>query len=322
MTRSSAVLSEVADLEAFTSRMRALDDRYGGASARAAAVDRLPAAVGLLDTSAPGPAKTRLYTAVADLHSVAGWASFDTGVSEAATEYFGTALRIASSIGDTSVTADVYCRMGRMSLHHNDPTRALEEFRLGGLAARTSGSPQTVALIRANTAWARARLGQEHSALALLADLDEALVHPSGDPAPGRPASNDLSSLTGIVYTELAQVADPRYARLAVLLLTAALNGHGTDMARSRAFSLISLAACHLLEDRVDAGVEIGSHAVDVCEQLASHRTVERLRPLRNEAQRRQSHHGARNLADRIRAFRPPPSSRGGTSEIPEEPTT
>ncbi|XVS60932.1 hypothetical protein ACQPYE_21750 [Actinosynnema sp. CA-299493] len=318
-------MSEVADLEAFTRRMWALDHRYGGAAARAAAVDRLPAAVRLLDTSASGPAKARLHAAVADLHSVAGWSSFDTGMSDAAAEYFRTALRIASSVGDTAVIADVYCRMGRMSLHHNDPTRALEEFRLAGLAADATGSAQVVALIRANTAWARARLGQERSALALLADLDEALARSSGDPAPGSrglPTPHDLSSLTGIVYTELAQVADPQYARMAVLLLTSAVNDHGVDMARSRAFSLISLAASHLLEDQVDAGVEVGARAVDLCEQLASHRTVERLRPLRNEAQRRRSHRGARNLADRIRAFRPPSSGRGDTYQIAEKPTS
>ncbi|MEU4445166.1 hypothetical protein AB0K14_23700 [Actinosynnema sp. NPDC050801] len=119
---------------------------------------------------------------------------------------------------------------------------------------------------------------------------------------------NALSASTGIVYGELAQVVDPRYACLAVLLLTAAVDGYGDDMTRSRAFSLISLAACHLIDDRVDAGVEAGECAVELCERLGSHRTVERLRQLRNEVERRRSHRGARELADRIRAFRPPSS--------------
>ena len=62
------------------------------------------------------------------------------------------------------------------------------------------------------------------------------------------------------------------------------------------------------IDDRVDAGVEAGECAVELCERLGSHRTVERLRQLRNEVERRRSHRGARELADRIRAFRPPSS--------------
>ncbi|MCC8251552.1 hypothetical protein [Saccharothrix luteola] len=58
----------------------------------------------------------------------------------------------------------------------------------------------------------------------------------------------------------------------------------------------------------MDAGVEAGECAVELCERLGSHRTVERLRQLRNEVERRRSHRGARELADRIRAFRPPSS--------------
>ncbi|MEU4742649.1 tetratricopeptide repeat protein [Actinosynnema sp. NPDC023658] len=302
-------LSEVADLEAFAGEVRALDQRYGGVPARDAAVGRLPAALALVDASPSGAGGARLRTAVADLHSLAGWVSFDTGMADAAVGYFGTALRLASSVGNTSLTSNVRHQLGRLRLHHNEPTRALAEFRLGALAAEASGSSRAAALIKANTAWSWARLRREQDAVALLSDLDESLAEVHGGPGAEWPAfstRNDLSALTGIVYTELAQVVDPHYARLGVLLLTSAVQGYGADMARRRAFSLISLAVCHLVDDQVHEGLEAGARAVDLCEQLASHRTAERLRPLRNEAQRRRSHRGARELADRIRAFRPP----------------
>lgn len=85
-------------------------------------------------------------------------------------------------------------------------------------------------------------------------------------------------------------------------------------MARSRAFSLISFAICHLLDDQVDAAVELGNEAVDRCEVPTSTRAVERLRPLRDEAARRRGHPGALALPERIRAFRPASAARGGAA--------
>ncbi|GAA3463643.1 tetratricopeptide repeat protein [Saccharothrix longispora] len=302
--------SRTADLESFTSGVRALDHRYGGALARDAAVGRLPAALGLLTPAAPGPDRVRLRTAVADLHSAAGWAAFDSGMTGAALGYFNTAVTLAASAGNTSLTSDVYCRVGRLRLHHNEPSRALAEFRLGGLAAEASGSWRAATLIKAGTAWAWARLGQEEKVVDLLADIEDDLARPAGgsETGPAFLTPTDLSALTGVVRTELALVVDPRYASLAVPLLTSAAEGYGVDRTRGRAFSLISLAVCHLLDDRVDTAVQEGGQAVDLCERLVSHRTVERLRPLRNEAERRRSHRGARELAERIRAFRPPAS--------------
>ncbi|MGM1062246.1 tetratricopeptide repeat protein [Saccharothrix sp. Mg75] len=307
-------VSSVAGLEAFTGEVRALDRRYGGALARDAAVGRLPSALGLLDFSAPGLDGVRLRTAVADLHSAAGWAAFDTGMVGAALGYFNTAVTLAASVGDGALTAEVYCRVGRLWLHHREPSRALAEFRLGGLAAEAGGSSQAggssrvAALLGVNTAWAWARLGQEAKAVALLAEVEGDLAGAPGATGPLSAASADLSVVAGMVRTELAVVVDPRYARLAVPLLAAAVAGYGGDRARGRAFGLISLAVCHLLDDRVDDAVEAGGRAVDLCERLVSARTAERLRPLRNEAERRRSHRGARALADRIRAFRQPTS--------------
>ncbi|MBB5955904.1 hypothetical protein FHS29_002485 [Saccharothrix tamanrassetensis] len=297
--------ADVAELEAFTSGLRALDYRYGGGRSRAAAVARLPSAVALLDLPGAGEVVVPLHTAVADLHNLAGWASFDTGLDDAALRHFTTALRLAASVGNASLTANVYYRMGRVRLHGGATARALAEFQLGERAARTSSALE-VALLNANQAWALARLGAEHDAVALLARVGGT---PAGDgPLPGWVAfftAADRAAITGVVRTELAQTVDPRHVALAVPALEEAVDGFGPDMARSRAFSLISLATCYLLDDQVDAGVALGEQVVTLCGQLVSTRTADRLRPLRNEAARRKAHPGARALVERIRAFQP-----------------
>lgn len=90
---------------------------------------------------------------------------------------------------------------------------------------------------------------------------------------------------------------------LAVPLLSGAVAGYDEDMARSKTFSLISLATSHLMTDEVEQGVLVGRQAIDRCQNLRSVRASERLRSLRNEAARRRSHPGAVELVERISTF-------------------
>lgn len=299
--------ADVAELEALTRRLRARDYRYGGVGPRDEAVVRLPAALAMLGVPVAERLVGPLHTAVADLHNLAGWASFDVGLVDAARDCFRTALRVSAVVGNASLGSNVYYRLGRVRLHHDDPAGALAEFALAEASARDSGSAVAMALVKANQAWAKARTGEEDAVLALLAEAEEGFAAAGGEAVPAWVAfftAVDLSALVGIVYTDLAQRVDPQYTGLAVLKLTAAVEGFGLDMTRSRAFAPMSLATCHLLDDRVDAAAAVGHEALDLCTRLMSTRTVERLRPLRNEAERRRSHPAARELAERIRAFR------------------
>ncbi|XVS60930.1 tetratricopeptide repeat protein [Actinosynnema sp. CA-299493] len=299
--------ADVVELGELTRRLRARDYRHGGVGPRDEAVAALPVALAMLGVPVAERLVGPLHTAVADLHALAGWASFDIGLVDAARHCFRTALRVSAAVGNASLTSNVYYRLGRVRLHHDDPVGALAEFGLAEPHARASGSARAMALVKANQAWAKARLGEEDAVLALLAAAEGRFAASGGEAVPGWMAfftATDLSSLVGVVYTELAQRVDPQYAGLAVPKLTAAAEGFGPDMARSRAFSLMSLATCHLLEDRVDLAAVVGHQALDLCSRLVSTRTVERLRPLRNEAERRRSHPTARDLAERIRTFR------------------
>jgi hypothetical protein len=212
------------------------------------------------------------------------------------------------------LVADVRYRLGRLYLHHDAPGAALAEFRLGESAAQSGGSPLASGVLCANQAWAHARMGMRDDALALLGRAHDEFgrADPTTTPAWAKFfTANDLSAISGVVYTELAQSVAPEYASLAVPLLSGAVTGYGEDMARSKAFSLISLATSHLITDEVEQGVVVGHQAIDLCRNLTSVRTVERLRSLRDEAARRRSHPAAHQLVHRISTFQ---RTRTGTS--------
>ncbi|MEU4745224.1 tetratricopeptide repeat protein [Actinosynnema sp. NPDC023658] len=306
--RGRVVMADVDSVVVFTARLRALDYRYGGGRCRDAAVSLLPSALALLGRPCADDVSGQLRAAVADLHNLAGWSCFDTGLTDAAAGHFRTALTVAARGDHTSLASNVYYRLGRLSLHHNDVGRAMTEFQLGERAAAAGGSALAGAVISANRAWAQARMGRSDDVAMSLARAREEFMRASDEPVPAWAAfftATDFTAITGIAYTELARTADPRYAEFAAAVLSTAVDGYGPGMARSRAFSLISFAVCHLLDDQVDAAVELGNEAVDRCEVLTSTRAVERLRPLRDEAARRRSHPGALALVKRIRAFRP-----------------
>lgn len=300
--------ADVVALASGTARLRALDHRHGGGRCVDEAVARLPMALALLVLPVAVRVGAALRTAVADLHNLAGWTCFDTGRTGEALIHFRTALTLAGPSGDQALVSDIHCRMGRVHLHHDAPRSALAEFRVAERAARASGSALAEAVVGAYQAWAHAKMGATRQAVAQLAEAADHFARTGVEPAPGWAASFTdawLSAIGGMVHAELAWTADPGETGQAVPLLTAAVDGFGADRARSRAFSVIALAVCHLLDGRADTGARLGEHAVDLCQALASTRTTVRLRPLQEAARRHPVHPGAQALVVRIHRFRP-----------------
>src|SRR5436305_426766 len=110
----------------------------------------------------------------------------------------------------------------------------------------------------------------------------------------------DMSAMVGTVYSELALAVDPSYTRSAIPAVSAALNGYGPDMTRSRSFNLIFLATNHLLDGDIDRAATVGAVAVAVAESVKTVRTKDRLRPLKREANKRRRNADARALSERI----------------------
>jgi len=299
-------MTDVRQVEAATRALRALDYQYGGGSCRDAVVAQLSWGQQMLGASSTDIVRQRLYVALADLHNLAGWTSFDTGLMDSARNHFGQALDLAKQGENEALMANILYRMGRVYLHQNAPDDALKVFQLGQLAAQNSGSELAVGILCANEAWAYAKMGSDEQALKLLGRARDEFSRANVAEAPAWAKffnEIDLSSMIGTVHTELAQTVDAKYTRTAIPALSKAINNFGDEYARSRSFNLTSMAINHLLEGDIDHGAKIGRQAVDLSESLKSVRTKQRMEPLRQEAEKRRNNPEARELADRVARF-------------------
>ncbi|MFC0112065.1 hypothetical protein [Kibdelosporangium aridum] len=299
-------LADVSRFEAATAVFRGLDYRDGGGSCRSA-VDHLRAwGEETLAAVRTDRVRARMLVAQADLCNLAGWIAFDTGLPELARVHFGQALGLARLAGRADLIANIYYRMGRVELHHDEAGQALQLFQLGRPAAHESGSAHAAAILCANEAWAHANLGAAADAERMLGQATDLLSGDGHGRIPGWAAfftSTELMAMTGTVYTELALRVDRRHTGRAVQALTGAVSGYQRDMARSRAFCLISLSLNHLLGSDADEADAVGALAVQAATGLKSSRTKDRMRPLRDEAGRRSTNPSARSLTDRLHAF-------------------
>ena len=300
--------SDVERLLSRTRELRATDYRHGGG----ACLDDLTTLVRnvqpMLAAFATQVNKKRLFLAVADLHNLAGWVSFDVGDRGGAQVQFEQALVLAGEARDRRLTANILYRLGRVHLHHQEFDTALEYLRVGAAAAAAAGPGAELAasILSANQAWTWASMGLDDEALRMLEHSQEQFTGADLAAAAGWEGfftANDLMAMAGTVHTELAYRVDPRHAQVAIPALTDASTNYGTEMARSRTLSLVALSMSHLLDGDQDRGVDAGFQALALAENLTSVRVRDRMRPLAQSAQRHRTHSGAQELAVRVTAF-------------------
>jgi transcriptional regulator with XRE-family HTH domain len=298
-------MTDVRQVEAATRALRALDYQYGGGFCRDAVVAQLSWGQQMLESSGTDPVKSRLFVALADLHSLAGWTSFDTGLLDSARGHFANALDLAKQGENHPLVANVLYRMGRVYLHQNAPNDALKLFQLGQIAAQESGSELAVAVLCANEAWAYAMMGNDEQAMKLLGRSKDEFARADVATAESWVKffnETDVYAMIGTVHTVLAQ-QDASHTKYAIPALTRAVESYDDDMARSKTFMLGALATNHLLDGDIDQGARVGAKALDCAEGIKSARVRDRLKPLQEEAERRRNNSDARDLADRLNAF-------------------
>ncbi|NIJ14453.1 tetratricopeptide (TPR) repeat protein/antitoxin component HigA of HigAB toxin-antitoxin module [Saccharomonospora amisosensis] len=299
-------MTDVRQVEAATRALRALDYQYGGGFCRDAVVAQLSWGQQMLQASGTEGVKSRLYVALADLHSLAGWTSFDIGLIDSARGHFANALDLAKQGENHPLVANVLYRMGRVYLHQEAPNDALKLFQLGQIAAQESGSELAVAVLCANEAWAYAMMGNAEQAIKLLGRTRDEFARADLANAESWVRffnETDVYAMIGTVHTALAQQADVSHTKYAIPALAKATDAYGDDMARSKTFSLSMLATNHLLEGDIDHGAKVGGKALDCAEGLKSKRVEQRMRPLKEEAQRRSNNPDARDLVERMSTF-------------------
>jgi len=294
--------ADVGRLEAATREFRALDYRHGGGSCRDAVQLLLPYAELMLFGVVPEKVAPLLCTAVADLHNLSGWVSFDEGRPGVALAAFGRALELAGIAGNDDLAANVHYRIGRLHLHYDAVDEAANQFGRGRAAAGRTNSMLARAILSANLAWAQAKRGDAAASLALLhAARDEFAA--AADPAPPWSAffgTTDLAAMIGTVHVELAQSVDVRYGSSAIDSLTTAIAGYGPAMTRSRSLTQIWLATGLALAGDLVRAARIGGAAIEVATQLRSERTKQRMSPLAAAAARYPDDADARDILDRI----------------------
>ena len=157
---------DVRQIEAATRALRSLDDRHGWGFSWDAVAAQLAWGHQMLSAPASAEAKQRLHVALAELHNLAGWTSFDRGRFDTARDHFGRALELAKAGDADELAANILNRMGRMYLHTDAPDEALKMFKLGQLAALRSGADDAMELLRLNEAWAHEVLRYQNDAAA------------------------------------------------------------------------------------------------------------------------------------------------------------
>jgi tetratricopeptide (TPR) repeat protein len=303
---SNIGMTDVKQVEATTTAMRAVDYQFGGGACRDSLVAQLSWAQRLLGASGTEEVRQRLFRALADLQNLAGWTTFDVGLLDSAHSHFTTALEFAKQSGDSGLMSNIMYRIGRVYLHHRAASAALKWFQLGQIAAQDSGSELAVAVLCSNEAWAYAMRGDDVQATKLLSRSRDALAKANLAEAPDWARfynEADMYAMIGTVHNELSAF-DPRHAAIAIPAFGQALTRYDDSMARSQAFTLTMLATSHLRHGDVKQGVLAGRKALKLASAVKSQRVTDRLQPLQTETARRSNSSDSRELSDLIQQHR------------------
>jgi len=304
-------ISDVRQIEASTKALRGLDYQYGGGACRDAVVAQLSWAQRMVDAQVADSVRGRLFTAVADLHNLAGWTSFDIDLVDSARFHFSKALEFAKDVQNNSLMANVLYRMGRVYLEKDAPDDALKMFQLGQIAAQESGAEIAVAVLCANEAWAYAKMGLVEQTQKMLGRAQDEFARADLSRTPTWAkffTETDVYAMTGAVHFALSRATDPKsgpidrakHVRVAIPNLQRAIDGYSADMARSQLFNITTLAAAHIMDGDVNHGVRLGRQSLEMSNDVRSSRIISRMRPLMAEASRHLHNSDSRDLAERI----------------------
>jgi len=308
-----AGFSDVAQVQAVTAQLRALDQRHGGGAAIDAARGFLGWATGMLHSRQDEPTRQSLQIALADLSSLVGFAFHDAGDQGKARSHLSQALVYARDADAPGLVAAVLYRLGRVSLHREQPLDALRLFQLGQIAAQDADDPAEVARLHANEAWAYAQMGQQHQMSSALARAEDEMSRV--DPAGAQPwtavffSPGDFAGHRALVHGVLTRATRDhatasRHATAAAELAATALATSTTERpARSQVFDRIVLAAAQLQAGDADAGIRTGQDAVALTESLRSARATARLTDVAEAASAYRARPDAVELRRRIAAL-------------------
>ncbi|WP_256961844.1 transcriptional regulator [Streptomyces sp. NRRL B-24572] len=300
--------SDIKSIHAITDMFRDADNRHGGILSRKAVIAQMADANALLSSAAYDETTGRaLFSAVADLGSVAGWMTFDAGMHKQAQRIFITALHAASEAGDKALGAHILQCMARQMSHLGHYDEALDLVSLAQYGARRHATPATRSMLSALESRFHAILGQVNESERAAGAAEElfAAVDPRQEPAHMAFFDEaELSATIGIAHQISAKndysPGRARRAERSLQLLGRALELRPEHRVRSKAFDHLGLARTHLTVGEVTGAREETQTALALFEVVGSARVGDRLAELHDEAEPYASAPEAAELREQI----------------------
>ncbi|KOT90406.1 transcriptional regulator [Streptomyces sp. NRRL F-5755] len=285
--------AQVESIEALTAAFRDADNRHGGVLSRRAVVAQMSEINDVLATASYTEATgRRLFCAVADLGSVAGWMSFDAGAHVSAQRLFIAALHAASEGGDRQLGAHILQCMARQMSHLGHVEDALELVALAQYGARRHAGPGTRAILAALHSRFSALCGDVEESQRAAGEAEDAFTRIRPDDEPPHTAFFDeaeLSATLGVAHQIAAKHASghrrTHRAEQSLALLANALRLRPAGRVRSRAFDHIGLARTHLAVGELAGACQETTIALTIAEGLHSTRITDRLSELHEETE-------------------------------------
>ncbi|MHC3456078.1 transcriptional regulator [Streptomyces prasinus] len=285
--------TQVEGIRAATAMFRDLDNRHGGAVSRKAVIGQLDDTVAMLNscsyTAATGQA---LFSAVADLGSVAGWMTFDAGRHTSAQRLFVTALHAAAEGGDKALGAHILQCMARQMSHLDHYEDALDLVALAQFGARRRMTPATISMLASLEARFHAILGNLDDSERAADHAQDAFTRIAEAAEPAHMAFFDaaeLSATLGVAHQIAAKNSNGAHrlqrAEKSVLLINQALAHRPEHRVRSKAFDHLGLARTYVAAEELDGALLETRQALDLFGMIESRRVADRLVELHEEAE-------------------------------------
>lgn len=282
-------MADVAAVRDLTEQFRVLGRLYGGMSDVVSPVANR--AERLLSIPSSEPAQRALFSALAELHILAGWCAYDAALIDHARHHYRRALDLAGRADDVNRLVSALNHAAVMDREHGGPNDALKLYQLARV--RLMDEPAGSLRVAAQQAWLHV---QSASALALMDrpdDVPRELAQAGDcDALLDTFDQADMNHLRAVIHLDLGRLdVAEQYATGALRTWTA---GDRRDAALTR----ILLATIHARAGEPDTA-RLAATAINSVAELRSARARNHLKPLAHCLNHRDS--TCQDLANRIR---------------------
>ncbi|MGH3874282.1 MAG: helix-turn-helix domain-containing protein [Pseudonocardiaceae bacterium] len=165
---SRLMATDVTAIRSLTESLRTVARTYGGGADMITGV--AARSLSLMSVPAADDVQTAMASALANLHTMAGWTCVDSGFYDEARTCFATAMELAKTGNDNREMALAFRHAGIQMGEAGAYADALKAFQLGLISA---DDPETIAWLHGETAWSYALMGRQDRALTAISKARE-----------------------------------------------------------------------------------------------------------------------------------------------------